>query len=219
MLLSQYTKNLLDDIERRISPEVEDEFLGQWEKFWAGEHSDIIFSPKRKEVSAPAVEVKPININDALEDYELMLDSELVRVSRALETGEGALAIRANYGTGIIPSLFGAKIFTMPREQNILPTSIPFGDEDSIRRIIDGGVPSLDIGFGGKVFEYGEMCREIFENYPKIAKYLPTTITDGNSLIYGLKTAEDYIGALIASIASCIVCFTLGFMLWEKRKL
>ena len=54
---------------------------------------------------------------------------------------------------------------------------------------------------------------------PKIAKYLPTTITDGNSLIYGLKTAEDYIGALIASIASCIVCFTLGFMLWEKRKL
>ena len=122
MQLSSYTRELLDDVERRISPEAEDEFLGQWEKFWSGEHSDIIFSPKRKIVSAPSVTVKEININDALEDYELMLDSELVRVSRALETGEGALAIRANYGTGIIPSLFGAKIFTMPREQNILPT-------------------------------------------------------------------------------------------------
>ena len=172
MQLSAYTKALLDDIERRISPEVEDEFIGQWEKFWAGEHSDIIFSPKRKAVSVPAVEVKEILINDALTDYELMLDSELVRVSRALETGVGALAIRANYGTGIIPSLFGAKIFTMPREQNTLPTAVPFGDEDEIRRIIDGGVPTFDRGFGKNVFEYGEMCREIFKNYPKIAKYV-----------------------------------------------
>ena len=32
MQLSAYTKALLDDIERRISPEVEDEFIGQWEK-------------------------------------------------------------------------------------------------------------------------------------------------------------------------------------------
>ena len=127
MQLSAYTRALLDDIERRISADTEDEYKKQWESFWTGEHSDIIFSPKRKIVSAPTVEVKDININDALTDYELMLASELGRVSRALETGEGALAIRANYGTGIIPSLFGAKIFTMPREQNTLPTVVSLG--------------------------------------------------------------------------------------------
>ena len=172
MLLSQYTKNLLDDIERRISPEVEDEFLGQWEKFWAGEHSDIIFSPKRKVVSVPSVEVKEILINDALTDYELMLDSELEKVSRVLKSGKGALAIRANYGTGILPSLFGTEIFTMPREQNTLPTAIPFGNVDAIRNIVEKGVPSLDEGFGKDVFRFGEMCKEIFADYPKIAKYV-----------------------------------------------
>ncbi len=172
MQLSAYTRSLLDDIERRISPETEEEFRGQWEQFWAGEHSDTVFSPKRKVLSAPSLEVKEILINDALTDYELMLDSELARVSRALQEGDGTLSIRANYGTGIIPTLFGAKIFTMPREQNTLPTSIPFGDEDEIRRIIDGGVPSLDSGFGKKALEYGEMCHEIFKNYPNIAKYI-----------------------------------------------
>ena len=172
MELAAYTRALLDDIERRILPEVEDDFIAQWELFWSGNHTDIVVSPKRKAVSLPAIEVKDIYINDALNDYELMLCSELARVSRALATGMGTLSIRANYGTGIIPSLFGAEIFKMPKEQNILPTAIPFADEDVIRQIIENGVPSFDKGFGKMVFEYGEMCREIFKNYPKIAKYV-----------------------------------------------
>ncbi len=174
MKLSKYTLNLLNDIENRISDEVEEDYLKQWRAFWNGEHQDIIFAPKRKEISLPATEVKPININDALTDYELMLDSELERVSRVLKSGKGALAIRANYGTGIIPSLFGAEIFTMPREQNTLPTAIPLGSVDAIRRIVDSGVPSLDAGFGKQVFEFGEACLEIFKDYPKISKYLYT---------------------------------------------
>ena len=172
MELSAYTRALLDDIEKRISPEVEDDYIKQWETFWAGEHQDIIFSPRRKEVSEPSIEVRSININDALVDYDLMLASELARVSKALQTGKGALAIRANYGTGILPSLFGAEIFIMDREKNTLPTAIPFGSEEAIRKIIDGGVPSFDNGFGKSVFEFGEMCKEIFAEYPKIAKYL-----------------------------------------------
>ena len=172
MELSAYTRALLDDIERRISPEAEDCFIKQWEAFWAGDYNGIIFAPERKTLSEPSVEVKKININDALTDYDLMLASELGRVSNALESGKGALAIRANYGTGIIPSLFGAKIFTMPRKQNTLPTAIPFGDEESIQRLADGGVPSLYNGFGKNVFEFGEICREVFSQYPKIAKYV-----------------------------------------------
>ena len=172
MELSKYTLALLEDIERRIDPEIEDDFFEQWERFWAGNHKDIIVSPKRKKVSLPSVEIRDIYINDALDDYDLMLASELSRVSRALATGNGTLSIRANYGTGIIPSMFGTSIFKMPKEQNILPTAVPFADEDVIKRIIEGGIPSFDKGFGKQALEFGEICREVFKAYPKIERYV-----------------------------------------------
>lgn len=48
MHLSEYTLALLDDIEKRIIPEVEDDYVDQWKRFWSGRSSDIIFSPMRK---------------------------------------------------------------------------------------------------------------------------------------------------------------------------
>ena len=230
MELSAYTRDLLDDIERRISPEVEDDFVKQWETFWSGECGDVIFSPKRKEISAPGVSIRDININDALVDYDLMLASELARVSKALETGEGALAIRANYGTGIIPSLFGAKIFTMPREKNTLPTAIPFGDEDEIRRIIDGGVPSFDVGLGKNVFEFGEMCKKLFKSYPKIEKYVyvyhpdtqgPMDITEllwGAEIFYAFYDDPDMMHELLRVVVDTYKVFLdKWFRLYPNR--
>lgn len=220
MKLSEYTLALLADIEARISPEVEDDYVNQWELFWAGKDESVIFTPTRKAVSESSVDIKAININDALLDYELMLDSELERVSRALKTGKGALAIRANYGTGIIPSLFGAKIFTMPREQNTLPTAIPFGNEEDIRRIIDGGVPSFDNGFGKNVFEFGKMCKEVFADYPKISKYVyvyhpdtqgPLDVAEllwGSDIFYAFYDDPDMIHELME-----VICETYkGFL-------
>lgn len=231
MQLSAYTRSLLDDIERRISPEVEDDFIGQWELFWEGKHPDIIVSPKRKAVSSPSVEVRHVYINDALTDLELMLDSELARVSAALERGTGTLSIRANYGTGIIPSLFGAEIFRMPREQNTLPTAVPFADEDIIRKITESGAPSFDKGFGRSVFEYGEMCREIFSKYPKISKYVfvyhpdtqgPMDIAEllwGSEIFYAFYDDPDTVHALMSVIVETYKGF-LGkwFELYPNRE-
>lgn len=172
MKLSAYTLSLLADIEKRINPEAEEDFLAQWRRFWNGEVDGVIFTPKRKVLSQPSVEVMPININDAIGDYDLMLASQLGRVSEALASGSRALTVRANYGTGILSSLFGAEIFTMPREQNTLPTTRPLGDSDKMRALLDGGIPSLTSAFGRNVFEFGEMYLEICKNYPKIAKYV-----------------------------------------------
>ena len=172
MKLSEYTISLLSDIENRISPEAEDEFVLDWKRFWQGECKDVVFAPRRKITSLSKVEIKKININDAISDYELMLDMQLAGISKSLSTGIGALAMRANYGTGIMSSLFGAEIFVMPREQDTLPTTRSFGDSDKIKEIISRGVPSNYNGFGRNVFEFGEMCREIFRKYPKIQKYV-----------------------------------------------
>jgi len=62
MRLSEYTLALLDDIERRIIPEVEDDYISQWERFWSCKAGEVIFSPMRKRVSESGIEIKEIHI-------------------------------------------------------------------------------------------------------------------------------------------------------------
>ena len=158
MILTDYTKRLLEDIEKRIDPTVENDFLQQWKNFWDNNCTDVFFVPKRNIMTRPGIEVKRININDALEDYELMLDMQLAMVSDQLGSSASALGMRANYGTGIMPSLFGAEIFKMPREMDTLPTTRSFNDSSVIRKILDNGIPDLSRGFGQQVFSFGEIC-------------------------------------------------------------
>ena len=169
---SAKTLALLADIESRIDPEVEEHFLAQWRGFLNGQFDGDIFWPQRTRTSPPGESLPAININDALADYDLMLQRELAGVSHALSTPCHNLCVRANYGTGILSSVFGAQIFRMPYETNTLPTTRPFDDPARIDEILAAGMPDLDTGFGKQVFEFGEFCAEVFEKYPKIKKYV-----------------------------------------------
>lgn len=169
MTLTDYTKRLLEDIEKRIDPETENDYRQQWQNFWDNNCEDIFFVPKRKVLTAPRIDIKRININDALEDYELMLDMQLAMVSDQLASPGAALGMRANYGTGIMTSLFGAEIFKMPRDANTLPTTRSINDRDAIRSILEKGIPDLSCGFGKAVFTFGEFCKEVLPNYPRIS--------------------------------------------------
>lgn len=170
--LSKETTALLDDIEERIDPETEKNYFLQWKDFLDGKFKGDIFTPKRNKTSAAGVAYRNVNINDAIGDYELMLVSQMEGVSRALERPSGTLDIRCNYGTGIMTSVLGAKIFVMPYQQNTLPTTYPVGSVDEIRKIIDKGLPQLKNGWGKQVFEMGEFIKEVFERYPKISEYV-----------------------------------------------
>ena len=175
MQLSDYTLSLLDDIERRIDPDAEEDFRAQWRRFWYGgpEGSpDMVFVPWRKTVSQPGIELRSIHINDALQDWELMLDAELADVSRRLAAPTPALGMRANYGSAIMTTLLGAELFVMPRETGTLPTSRSFNDTDKIRAVLQKGIPDLHDGLGGDVLRFGERCAEIFAHYPKIRRYV-----------------------------------------------
>ncbi|MBE6588948.1 MAG: hypothetical protein E7643_02100 [Ruminococcaceae bacterium] len=170
---SQKTLDLLEDIEKRIDPETEEDFQDQWKDFLYDRFKGELFRPKRKKLSLPTVPTPKININDAVADYDLMLQDQLGLVSRDLNSETAALGIRANYGTGILSSLFGAEIFIMPYENNTLPTTRILGDTERIREMAEGRIPDLECGFGRQVFEFGEICRELFSKYPKISKYVP----------------------------------------------
>lgn len=219
MKLSDYTISLLEDIERRIDPESEENYMSGWRRFWYGEHDGLVFSPCRDKVSSPGIEFKPIHINDALHDRELMLDMQLQDLSARLGSKAASLGIRANYGTGIMPSLFGAEIFEMPRETGNLPTTRSLNDSDKIREILECGLPDLNGGYGADVFAFGEMCAEIFEKYPKIKKYVQVYHPDlqgtldvaellwGGEMFYEMYDDPDFVHGILRLITDTYRAF------------
>ncbi len=219
MKLSDYTIKLLEDIEKRIDPETEDDYRNQWKNFWYESSDTEIFVPKRKKVFSAGIEVKDIHINDAINDLELMLCSELAYVSKRLENASTSAGIRANYGTGIMTSLFGAELFEMPRSTNTLPTTKSWNDSDKVREILDKGIPDLRGGLGGKVFDFAELCNEVFEKYPKIKKYIDIYHPDtqgtldiaellwGGEMFYEMYDDPDFVHSVLRLITDTYKAF------------
>ena len=174
MPLRRETIALLEDIERRIDPETEEKLNDCWLSFLNGKSEDDIFRPSRDKsrLTPPGTELTGVNINDALADFDAMIISEMNGVSWTLGGGNSNLAVRTNYGSAILATLFGAEIFEMPRNTNTLPTVRPFNSTDRIRETVEKGVPDLYGGFGAQVFACGEILREIGEKYPKIGRYV-----------------------------------------------
>ena len=89
-----------------------------------------------------------------------------------LKDGAGALmTIRANYGTAIMPSLFGAELFVMEEDLNTLQTSRTLG-ADAMPGIVESGMPDLHCGLGSTVLATGKRFAEIASQYPKIGRYV-----------------------------------------------
>ena len=121
----------------------------------------------------PGVELKNIPINDQLHDMELMLIDQLCMISHELATRHGVLGVRANYGTGTLPTAFhGVEIFEAPRDLNTLPINRPLPNDDAVRKLLDYGIPDFKQGFAAQALEFGEMTAEIFKDYPKIREYV-----------------------------------------------
>ena len=220
MKLSKETIALLEDIEARIDPEIEEDYIGQWRDFLYDRFDGDIFCPVRKKSSAPLADIPAIdNINDALECYDNMLRHQLAGVSNALAGKRGNLCVRANYGTGILSSLFGAEIFVMPRHTNTLPTTRAFNDTELIRAKVEAGMPDLMSGFGRQVFEFGELCAEVFENYPKIKKYVnvyhpdlqgPLDICEllwGGEIFYAMYDEPELVHAMLRLVTDTYTAF------------
>jgi hypothetical protein len=166
--------SLLKDLAQRIDPRVEEELLGQWQAFADGRFTDGVFSPRRPGPAQPGVEWPHVLVNDALREPEAMVVQQLEMCSKALAEGSGALpAVRCNYGTAILPSLFGAEVFLMDRELDTLPACRPLeGGAEAVKRLLDRGVPDLQAGQGEIVFRVGEYFGQLFREFPPLAEYV-----------------------------------------------
>ena len=54
---------------------------------------------------------------------------------------------------------------------------------------------------------------------PKIGRYFPTYLTDGNSLIYGVADAEKYTWAIVITSVITMGCFVASVPIFNKKQL
>jgi hypothetical protein len=107
---------------------------------------------------------------ETTEDTAKMLYNELRGGLCYLETKcDGIPMVRANYGVGSLPSLFGLNSRIV---NDNLPWVDHLGSTDEVKRLIDRGMPGLNEGFGGKIIKTYEFYNETLKNYPKCNKYI-----------------------------------------------
>lgn len=169
----------LDDLERRIDPEVESCLQQQWETFtFKGWKDGPLFRPRRPKPSPPGIEWPEVRVNMTLPDneegYVWMAYQQLRGCSDQLAAGGGSLLnVRSNYGTGILASLLGAPIHVMDDVYNTLPTALALpGGIDGIRACVDAGVPRVTAGQGSQVLEMGRRLRAMLDSRPKLATFV-----------------------------------------------
>jgi hypothetical protein len=218
--MNETLKQCLEDLENRIAPQDEERLRGEWIDFLENGTGNPIFCPVRSEKRPPKIEWPEIRINETLEDYDKMALMQMKMISDILANGLGGmLGVRASYGTGILPLLFGTELFVMPEETNTLPTAMPLHDEDKILELIDAGVPVLNKGYGGQVFEMGRRYLEIAEMFPNIGKYIAIYHPDiqgpldvgevvwGSDIFMALYTEPDLVKAFLELITETYIAF------------
>lgn len=219
-------KLLLEDLESRIDVDQETRLRDEWAAFYDGKFDGDIFSPTRDTPAPSDLEWPKIRINDTLEDFDAMALQQYGGCSNTLASGGGApLAVRCNYGTSIIPLLFGVRPFIMPEEMNTLPTSHPLHDLDAIRRLIDAGVPDLDLGYGARVFEMAERYLAIASEFSKIGEWAPIYHPDtqgpldicevvwGSELFTDMLMEPDLVHEFLALVTETYIAFMRR---WER---
>jgi hypothetical protein len=219
-------RRCLEDLERRIDTADEERLLAEWAAFADGRFEGDVFSGRRARPSPPAVEWPVVSVNAALADYEAMALQQFSGCSRQLADAGGlVLCVRCNYGTGILPGLFGAEPFLMDEELDTLPACRPLGGLHAIEELLERGVPDLRAGWGGKVLQMGERYAAIAERYPKIGRFVhvyhpdlqgPMDVADlllGSRLFVALYDAPDLMKDLLDLICETYAAFMRA---WER---
>ena len=210
----------LEDLEARIDEAEETALFEAWREFAEGRFTGELFSPQRTEKRPAAVEWPDILVNQALDSFEAMVLQQLGACSGHLAAGAGMiLAARSNYGTPILPSLFGVKIFRMADETNTLPASRPLGGKEAIRQVVEAGVPDLHHSLGGQALETGARYVELFSHYPRIRRHVhlyhpdtqgPMDLCEmlwGSSIFLGALDEPELLHALLDLITDTYVAY------------
>ena len=128
------------------------------------------------------------SFSEIYDDPEKMLLRELLDVYTGTRIKDDRLyGIRANYGTGIIASMFGCDVRTF---EDSLPIGLRVPPQ-KLDAILDGGVPDVRSGIVGRALDTVELFRETLEPYPKLSQTVGFQMLDiqgpfdNTSIIWG----------------------------------
>lgn len=167
----------------------------------------------------PAPDWPQYSMDEIQSDMEKMLVSELAHVYASCLVKEDSLpAIRANYGTGILPSLFGCEI--MKFEHNTLPAALPLHDTDRIRAQVAAGIPDLRGGLGGRVLDTVTFYVEALKPYPKLREWVAIDLADtqgpldaaevawGSEIFMYMYEDPELVHAFLGLVTDTLAAFT-----------
>lgn len=169
--ISDMLQRCLADLDARLDDAQEERNRDQWSGFLDERFEGEVFTPARREPSPPRVSWPSVTVNRAIADSEAMLLQQFAAVSDILaQGGSQRLNVRCNYGTGILPSLFGCEPFFLDESAQTLPTARPLGSRDRVAALLDAGLPDVHGGLAERVFQAADLFLEVFRRHPKLAR-------------------------------------------------
>ena len=92
MVIAMELHRYIEDLEKRIDAEVEEELFSQWKQFCTGRAAGDVFAPRRKRKAAPpAIEWPRFSINEAMACPEKMVLQQLTGCSDTISGDSGRL--------------------------------------------------------------------------------------------------------------------------------
>ena len=210
----------MEDLQQRIDEQQERENYESWLDFLRNECTDDIFIPPVRNPAPPKITWPEVSVNQAIKDVTAMLLQEFKGCSDVLTRGGSSrMNVRCNYGTGILPSLFGCELFMMDETLNELPAAKPLGSSERVKAVLEKGIPDVRKGLGGKVFQSAERFLEAFEKYPvlkrNVALYHPdlqgpidaAEVIWGSEIFYAFYDEPDMVRDLLSLITDTYIAF------------
>ena len=166
MNYSEKVYELLELLEDGLVGEIEEEKAGRIKKalnYEAVEKIPLrVIYPNRSGY-------EPASMECIHQDMDAMMYNELIKCLPVIELRDDSVPmIRANYGTGTLPSLFGAKY-------RIMGNNMPWVShltQDQIDGFIRDGMPKLSGGLSGRVTATHEHYHKRLAEFPKCKKYI-----------------------------------------------
>jgi len=163
----------LETLENALDPAWEREKLATWKRFLDFQPFTDGFRINKPQSDAKPGEWPKVLVNEAIRDKGKMLLQQLRPVYESTCRKTLAIpAIRCNYGTAVLSSVFEPELCWMDESLDTLPTSRPFEDKSRIDEIIQSGVPDINKGFGKDVFETAEYYKDKLAPYPKLSEFV-----------------------------------------------
>jgi uroporphyrinogen-III decarboxylase len=169
------------------------------------------------EVSYPCEKFEGYSVKETFEDLEKMMVAQLLPLCRLVETKDATIPmIRANYGVGILPSLFGLECTIL---ENNLPWVSHLASTDKVKSLVGKGIPNLRSGYGGKVFDTHEYFYGQLSKYPKCAAAIQVYHPDlqgpfdvahliwGADIYYAIYDEPELVHELMGLVSDTYIAF------------